>query len=285
MQLSREHQSDRDAVRSGDSVLPSSIASKLRQRYRDNGVEWLLYHVIGRVLHRIGDKSFVVTRRLEIERGLPGLNTRSNNRKKWNAYDWGDGGEEWSPSSEWQEALISAFILPNIDAPADILEIGPGAGRWTSVLFQSASVLWLADIAERPLELCREALGSPENVNYILTDGATLTGIGPEEVDFVWSFDAFVHIAPSDQKSYIKDLAAVLRPGGKGVIHHSGTGGISGGWRSSMTSTLFVEFAELAGLRVTQQVDRWGPDGRYVVPVRGDSITTFVKPDQSRSQE
>ena len=61
-------------------------------------------------------------------------NSAGSNREWWDRYDWSGGGEEWTASAEWKQALIDDVLLPLIPAGAAVLEIGPGAGRWSEVL-------------------------------------------------------------------------------------------------------------------------------------------------------
>ena len=54
----------------------------------------------------------------------------------------------------------------------------------------------------------------------MLVDSPSLADVAPNSVDFVWSFDAFMHIAAADTASYLREFARVMRPGAVGVIHH-----------------------------------------------------------------
>jgi hypothetical protein len=80
----------------------------------------------------------------------------TDHRRYWSAYDWSELGEEWNASPEWKRALIEDVLAWWIIEGVAVLEIGPGAGRWSEVLSERASTLVLADVSERPLELCRE---------------------------------------------------------------------------------------------------------------------------------
>ncbi|MFZ2113596.1 MAG: hypothetical protein WAU77_07705 [Solirubrobacteraceae bacterium] len=89
------------------------------------------------------ERSRVEDRRLTAEqrRGVLGpahLRWRENssidNRRRWSGYDWSGRGEEWNASSEWKQALIDDVLARWIPAGVVVLEIGPGAGRWSSEL-------------------------------------------------------------------------------------------------------------------------------------------------------
>jgi SAM-dependent methyltransferase len=196
----------------------------------------------------------------------------SANRHVWSTWDWSAGGEEWTASEQWKASLIEELLVPAVMGAKTILEIGPGAGRFTVALHDLASRLILVDITDTTLQLCRERLGDPSDVSYILSDGATLRGVDTGSVDAVWSFDAFVHVAPVDVDQYLGEIRRVLAPDGVAVIHHAGRRERRG-WRSPMTASLFAALAAEQGLIVRRQVDSWGGDGRYGVSLHGDVIS------------
>jgi len=205
-------------------------------------------------------------------------NSTGSNRAWWNRYDWAGGGEEWSASREWQEALISEVLLRLVPAGTEVLEIGPGAGRWSRVLAQRASRLVVVDISEKPLMLCRERLAAFDNVTYVLGPGNRLPGIADASIDAVWSFDVFVHIAPRDFVAYLDEISRVLRAGGVAVIHHShgrNRGAIPSrhGWRTPMSRQLFASLAASRGLVVTEQFDSWGERRQFDLSAFGDAIS------------
>jgi ubiquinone/menaquinone biosynthesis C-methylase UbiE len=235
----------------------------------------------------------VIDRRLEREqrRGILGPahrawggNSAIDNRERWTDWDWSDGGEEWTLSTEWKQALIDDVLLARISAGGVVLEIGPGAARWSAALHPRARRLILVDVSDRPLALCRERFAAAENIEYVLSSGNDLPGVADSSVDAIWSFDVFVHIAPMDQAGYLSEIARVLAPGGVAVIHHAdgrnlGDQPSRGGWRSPMSRHLFATLAAQRGLAVEAQIDSWGADGRYDLRAYHDAITVCRKPD------
>jgi SAM-dependent methyltransferase len=195
----------------------------------------------------------------------------TTNREVWTTWAWEQGGEEWTASEAWKQSLIEHVLDPTMPRGGTILEIGPGAGRWTETLHARADQLVLADITDTTLGLCRERLGDPPNVSYVRTDGSGLRDVASDSVDAVWAFDTFVHIAPLDVAGYLADVGRVLRDGGLAVIHHSGRRD-SEGWRAPMTGALFATLAREAGLEVERQFDTWD-DERYGVRLQGDVVT------------
>lgn len=249
----------------------------LRTRLRDNDAVWFTYYVLGRSAFRVSQFFDIRARSRALDRDLPGLNTREANRLLWSGYDWGAGGEEWTLSPKWRQAVIHEVMLANAPSNPVTLEIGPGGGRWSETLQKASKQLILVDVSERVLEVCAQRFDGADNVRYVHTDGRSLTGVADGEVDYVWSFDVFVHIAPVDQKSYVRELARVMRPGARGVIHHAGGGGTSGHWRSAMTSSAFAKMLRATGLQPLQQFERFGSDQRHPLPVEGDAVTVFER--------
>jgi ubiquinone/menaquinone biosynthesis C-methylase UbiE len=134
------------------------------------------------------------------------------------------------------------------------------------------------DVSERPLELCRERFGNNGHIRYLLTSGSEMPGVVDNSIDAVWSFDVFVHLAPGDQASYLKEISRVLSPGGVAAIHHAdgrnrGRLPSRRGWRSPMSRNLFAALATESGLQVERQFDSWGSEVRYDLRDYGDAIT------------
>lgn len=263
---------------SGRSALPSGTWEILRDRLRENDGVWLCYHVLNRASAKVSRYFDGRARSRERARDLPGVNTRNYNRLLWSSYDWSHSGEEWTPSLEWRQSVIDDVLAPMLPEPAAVLEIGPGGGRWTGELQRRAESLVLADISPRAIDLCRERFATCDNVSYLVTDGKSLAGVADAAIDLAWSFDVFLHIAPVDQKGYVSELARVLRPGGRAVVHHPADGGSAEGWRSAMTADLFGDLLRECGLRQLRQFRTWGPGGAFTLPNPGDVITVFEKP-------
>jgi ubiquinone/menaquinone biosynthesis C-methylase UbiE len=272
-------------------------SSRLRRhaaRLRDFGLEYEalasargLADRLSRLLAEAGDGIEARLLTIEGERGVLGPAHRAytghsadRNRDVWTGWDWSARGNEWNDGADpaaWKASLISDVLIETIPEGGVVLEIGPGGGRWSDVLQARADRLLLVDVTERALELCRERFAGAPNVEYILTERATLPGVRDGFVDSVWSFDVFVHVAPVDVASYLAEIARVLRPGGIAVIHHSGRFSRSSGWRSPMTPQLFANLSRERGLVVERQFDSWA-GGRFGVRTNGDVITLLRAP-------
>ena len=238
-------------------------------------------------------------RTMEGDRGVLGPflrdysdNTVGANRRVWTAWDWSRRGEEWNQSEEWKQSLIDEVLRPYMPYQGRIIEIGPGGGRWSEALLEHARQLILVDVTERALEVCRERFGDVPTLKYVLTSGTDVPGIADADVDAVWSFDVFVHIAPRDIDEYLREIRRVLAPGGVAVIHHHGRASKKGpdGWRSPMTARLFASLAIKHGFILERQFDTWGngfgvrrhappPEGEQRPPENRDLISVLRAPE------
>jgi len=214
---------------------------------------------------------------------LPSHSIKAN-RVLWDNYNWSAaGGEEWTNDvkryrggnpQEWKNTLINEMMLKYIKKNGTILEIGPGAGRWSKVLHPYASNLILSDISEICLEICKNLFQGATNVQYYLISDR-LSMIKENSIDYIWSYDVFVHVNPSEIKKYIEDFYRILKPGGVALIHHSGLYtekfGRIYGFRSIMDKHTFAQIVRNHGMTIIEQNES--------LPHKpGDVITVFSKP-------
>ncbi|OQA24040.1 MAG: putative methyltransferase [Verrucomicrobia bacterium ADurb.Bin345] len=244
----------------------------------ENGVLWTLMYQARLTLGRLAERLDRQLRRREEQYGLPGTNPVKLNLRKWETYDWSKAGEEWTESEAWKQALVTDVMAKHIQPSGTILEIGPGAGRWTEFLQKRAGRLLLADLSPKCIELCRERFSECSNIEYHVTDGSRLEFIRDGSVDSIWSFDVFVHIGPPETEKYIAEFARILKPGGRGLVHHPREGGGPDGFRSSMTARLFAEMTERHGMKVVGQITRWGGNNEFNLERFRDVVTVFEKP-------
>lgn len=249
-----------------------------------NGLTWTLLVVVYAGCRKIAKNLRLpfldrLIRTIEKRRGVPGMGASELQVLIWDSWDWNaQGGEEWTESEEWKNSVISEVLRPRVPEGSDVLEVGPGAGRWTETLAELAGSLTLVDVSSRCIEICQDRFGHLGRVSFHVTTGSDLSFIDDDRIDVVWSFDVFVHLGVSDIEAYISEFARVLRPGGQAVIHHAAIGGLQGGWRSEMTTEEFTEIAARAGFHVAEQFDSWGDAGEFVVSIHRDMISVIRKP-------
>lgn len=218
----------------------------------------------------------------------------ANNQRRWDIdYAWPEHGDEWNRQAAacgiaypaWKESLVAHLIAPHVNAHSQVLEIAPGHGRWTEYLLSRARRVTVVDLSPNCIAYCRERFATAANIDYFVTDGTSLPPNATDTIDFLWSFDAFVHMDRGVTASYLKEIARVLKPGGVAIVHHSNVADLeshtqakSEGWRAPMTAALFCELAQQAGLRVVTQFVYWDEANKIGVPRLGDRITRLEKP-------
>lgn len=203
---------------------------------RENGPSWCGYLFAYYISSMVAERAHSKMHRLRLKHGLPGLNSATLNRHIWNSWDWSAQGDEWTTSEEWKQSLIHRVLRPNIPGGSSILEIGPGAGRWTVPLLERARDYTCVDISSSCIEHCRQHFANEPRARFFVGSGRDLGDVATGSIDIIWSFDVFVHINAVEIAGYLDDFVRVLRPGGVAVIHHGAVGGTGGGWRSDLTT-------------------------------------------------
>lgn len=275
-----------DVTNNRSNIPFSKKMALLITSLKENGVYWTgllsVYYVasaIGDASIALADALFVKLQKIKKEQGLPGTSSLVANKNIWESWDWNAaGGEEWTLSNEWKESLIKNVLHKNIQSGGHILEIGPGAGRWTEVLVEMTSQYTGVDISESCIKICNEKFGNKPGRKFLVGNGNDLTGIETNAIDALWSFDVFVHINKTEVASYVQEFKRVMRPGSIGVVHHGTTGGLNGGWRSDLMTADFHRFLEKESFVILDHFETWN-DREIVYPVGlyHDELTIFQK--------
>ena len=156
-------------------------------------------------------------------------------------YDWRKAGEEWSQPWGGSAAQWSGTIFPRIRdclPVGTILEIAPGFGRWTHYLKDFCNQLWVVDKSSECIKACRQRFAADSHVRCYLNDGRSLPMLPDASVDFVFSFDSFVHPDRDVVEGYLRQLRTKLKIGGKGFIHHSNFGEYANSTRERLPELL-----------------------------------------------
>jgi ubiquinone/menaquinone biosynthesis C-methylase UbiE len=204
-------------------------------------------------------------------------------QRRWNNDEiWVDGGHEWSKSFGNTENLWNKFIFEDIKEFRNkkILEIAPGHGRMTQFLSILASELLVIDLNPNCIKKTKEKLGH-HVLAYFVNNGNDLPKIRDNSQDLVFSFDSFVHFHKNVTDDYLGEIYRVLKPGGKGYIHHSWLiGGSDNSFdnfagRSTMNPDTFKSLVEKHNMSVVEQKTlQFQPEGMWDGL---DSITIFQK--------
>ena len=105
-----------------------------------------------------------------------------------------------------------------------ILEIACGCGHWTQYLKDLCKHLTVVDLSEECIRTCQQRFAEDSNIEYHVNDGKSLAMIPDSSIDFVFSFDALVHVNDSVIEAYLSQLPRILNKDGVAFIHHSNLG-------------------------------------------------------------
>jgi SAM-dependent methyltransferase len=253
---------------------------------RENGLFWtallLIYYIfsgIGAAFVVMADRIFLKLQRVKISRGLPGTSSLVANKSIWESWDWvAASGDEWTLSEAWKASLIRNVLHKRLPRGQHVLEIGPGAGRWTGVLVEMSGRYTGVDISKSCVNICTRKFGNPPRVSFVLGSGQDLAGIETASIGAVWSFDVFVHVNKREVASYVDELKRVMQCGAIGIVHHGTTGGLDGGWRSDLTTADFHGLLRQADFVIVDCFQSWADGGEvYPVGLYRDAVTIFSK--------
>jgi SAM-dependent methyltransferase len=96
-----------------------------------------------------------------------------------------------------------------------VLDLGCGVGRLTRVLAARAAHVTAVDVSHEMLARAQELNEHLDNVEWVLGDGTSLTGVEDATHDLAISHVVFQHIPSAQiQLGYVREFARVLRPAG-----------------------------------------------------------------------
>ena len=104
-------------------------------------------------------------------------------------------GLEWGDPdiSEPLRHVRDRFLRPYATSDANVVEIGPGGGRWTRYM-KDVRHLYAVDYHQELLNELKSNHRGGDNVSFIKNNGDDFPSIPDGAADFLWSFDTFVHL-------------------------------------------------------------------------------------------
>lgn len=168
--------------------------------------------------------------------------------------------------SQWETVIWP--LVRDFDF-STVLELAPGGGRNTEKLCGVSKRLYAVDLNGYALEKTEKRLGREFQgceLSYHQNTGCSLPMLEDESVSAIYCFDSAVHFAASVIEDYVSEFARILKPGGKGFVHHSDLGEAANPdmkqnphWRTKMSKEEFADFCEKSGLTLLRQEPiAWG---------------------------
>jgi SAM-dependent methyltransferase len=141
-----------------------------------------------------------------------------------NRIKYKDPAEEerfWEMGREDLDRLLGAVGV-ELEPDWVVVEIGCGVGRLTRVVAERVGAVKALDVSSEMLSIARNENARLTNVEWILGDGTSLSGIDTGVADGVVSHVVFQHIPdPQITLGYIREVGRVLRRGGVAALHVS----------------------------------------------------------------
>jgi ubiquinone/menaquinone biosynthesis C-methylase UbiE len=126
---------------------------------------------------------------------------------------WGDP-DQAGPLKLVRQHYLAFFITPS----TNVVEIGPGGGRWTRYMLD-AERIYAVDYHQELLDELRRTYDQ-ENITLIKNNGDDFPGIPDESIDFLFSFGVFVHLDIDIIERYLINMRRVLKESANVVIQY-----------------------------------------------------------------
>lgn len=203
-------------------------------------------------------------------------------KENWEEHSYYDDAEHWIETF-WADKSRFRIAFAALDKTA-VLELACGRGRHAAQIVKVANGITLSDINQTNLDACQMRFKAYGNVDYHLTSGNDLSGIGDDTQTAVFCYDAMVHFELHDIAVYLEEIARVLCPGGQALLHYSNYSANPGGhyrdnphWRSFCSEALFRHLAQRSGFDIiSSEIFGWGEKSNYVAAI--DALTLIQKP-------
>lgn len=137
-------------------------------------------------------------------------------------------GSQWGDPENFSQSpslamIKNNFIDPYVTDQTVVLEIGCGGGRWTK-FFGNAHQVYALDAFDEMLQETKtsyyRANGGNNNLILIRTNGTDIPTVDEYSVDYIFTFDVFVHLDIEVIEQYLISAKKVLKDTGTMFIHY-----------------------------------------------------------------
>jgi SAM-dependent methyltransferase len=156
---------------------------------------------------------------------------------------WGDP-EAVQPLAFVKKTYMTPYIRPESTG----LEIGPGGGRWTQYLTKMKR-LYVVDYHQVMLDEIKWLTGKP-HITAIRNNGNDFPGVPDKAIDFLMSFDVFVHLDHDIIAAYLANMRRILKPDAVVLLHYSD--------KTKIMAQINEGFAEMVPERMREMVRNAG---------------------------
>lgn len=159
----------------------------------------------------------------------------------------------------WSDASRFLLLFGQLDL-SNVIDFACGRGRHTAQFIDRAGMVTLIDANAANIHACRRRFEGSHNVQCEI--GTTrLNSCRTGEYSAFLSYDALVHFEALDVIELLGEIARVLRPGGRALLHYSNyqdnpTGSFddSPHWRNFFSEKMMLHFGSRVGLRTIESM-------------------------------
>ena len=152
-------------------------------------------------------------------------------RKEWDLESFIASGEE-----DFERLVIPILARCNLPAAGKyMLELGCGAGRMTASFAKRFKCVYAFDLSFEMLSRARQVHTAEKNILWLLGNGADLSCVASDSMDFVFSYLVLQHLPEAALTfQYIREMLRVLRPGGVFLFQFNGGLDPTMNWRGRL---------------------------------------------------
>jgi SAM-dependent methyltransferase len=140
-------------------------------------------------------------------------------KREWDVDSFLASGEE-----DFARLVAPALERAQISANGKVMiELGCGAGRMTWSFARRFERVYAFDVSREMLERARQIHPDQDNILWLLGNGADLSCVRTDAVDFIFSYLVLQHL-PSKALvfQYVREMLRVLKPGGAFLFQFNG---------------------------------------------------------------
>ena len=129
-------------------------------------------------------------------------------------------GDEWGRVEDVVRIVVE-YIDPFITQDSVVAELGVGGARIASKVVENVQELHCFDISEEMLNKAKASIGKYSQAKFHLMKHHEFEEKFCEKLDFIYSFDVFVHFDLVSIWKYLNEIYKVLKHNGRAFIHTS----------------------------------------------------------------
>jgi SAM-dependent methyltransferase len=153
-------------------------------------------------------------------------------QKEWDLESFVASGEE-----DFERLVIPVLARCDLTATGKrMLELGCGAGRMTASFAKRFEHVYALDLSLEMLSRARQMHTAQKNILWLLSNGADLSCVASDSMDFVFSYLVLQHLPEKALAlRYIREMLRVLRPGGVFLFQFNGGFEPTMNWRGRLS--------------------------------------------------